>query len=158
MDILESLKAAGFKPESNTDGEFKALKGTYECTIQTLRPEVDTKNDNAKYYQFELKPSAVLEGDAFGDKFTFRRRIYMDGEKAAENLKKLLNDLFTCGLELNTSSIENMEADFVKAIGLKAYCRAWAWKPEGKDSEVQMFVIQKPGVAEKKRTKDSLTF
>jgi|GEM_PF-5193586 len=158
MSLIENLKAAGFKPEANTDGEFKPLKGTYKCQITTLRPEIDQKNNNAKYYQLELKPIEVLEGDPFGDKFAFKKRYYVDGDKAAENLKSLLNALFTAGIELDMSSDAALETDFVKAINQVAYVRSWGWLPEGKESPVQMFNILKEKVAEKKRSKDSLAF
>lgn len=152
MSVFEKLKSAGFKPEANTDGEFKPLVGTYAGAISVLRADVDGKNGNAKFYQLEVKPEEVLEGDTFGEKFTFRRRYYIDdAEKGVENLKKLINDLFTCGVELDATAGEaGFEAGFEKAIGAKAYVRAWAWTPEGK-SPVQQFVIQKAGIAEKKR-------
>lgn len=157
MGLVDNLKAQGFKLEANEDGMFKPLVGTYECVIVALRPEIDTKNGNAKFYQMELKPSIVLEGDAVGDKFSFKKRYYVDGDKAEANLKKLLKDLFTCGLELDMSSDSAFEADFEKAIGVKAYVRAWAWTPEGKDP-MQSFVIQQPKVAEKKKKSEALPF
>ncbi len=157
MGIVDSLVGAGWKPEENSDGEFKPLVGTYEVEVVTLRPEIDQKNSNAKYYQFELKPLSVLDGDAFGEKFSFRKRYYVDGDKAQENLKKLLNDLFTLGVTLDTTSDEAMEASFVKAIGVKGYVRSWGWTPEGK-SAVQMFVVQKPKVAQRKVKADTLPF
>lgn len=149
--LTDQLKALGFKPEANTDGEFKPLVGTYAATIQTLRSEIDTKNDNAKFYQLEIKPNEVIEGETFGEKFLFKRRYYVDGDKAAENLKKLINDMFTAGVELDTSSDAALEASFEKAIGAACYVRSWGWTPKDKTSPTQMFVIQKAAVAEKKR-------
>lgn len=157
MSLVESLKAAGFKPEANTDGEFKALRGTYECSIVTLRSEVDAKNSNAKFYQLELKPTSALEGDTFGDKFHFKRRYYADGEKATENLKKLVNDMFTCGVTLDLASDSALEQSFSDAIGKTAFVRSWGWTPEGKD-EQQSFVIQKAGVAAKRKKAEAVPF
>lgn len=161
MSVLKALAEIGFKPTANEDGLFKALKGTYEANIITLRKEVDEKNGNANYYLLELKPITVIEGDTFGDRFTFKRRCYIDGEKAQENLKRLLNDLFTCGVELNTTSEEAMEADFGKAIGVKAYVRAWGWTrkdKDGNDLTSQMFVIQQEKVALKKKKGEAVPF
>lgn len=168
MGIVDSLKASGWKPTANEDGEFKPLKGTYACSIMTLRPEKDEKNGNAKFYQLELKPVEVLEGDEFGEKFTFRKRVYVDGEKATKNLQDLLDDLFTAGIELDTASDEAMEASFEKAIGHTAYVRAWGWTPdkdikgnvvpEADRKSRQMWVVQKAGVAEKKRSTNSHGF
>lgn len=158
MSLTEKLKAAGFKPTANTDGEFQPLKGVYECNVTALRAEIDKNNNNAKYYFLELKPVAALEGDAFSDKFTFRKRYYVDGDKAAKNFEKLVNDLFTAGLEFDMSSDEAFEANFEKAIGMKIYVRSWGWTPDGKDQAVQQMSILKEKVAEKKRSANSLTF
>lgn len=158
MGLVDQLKSAGFKPEANTDGEFKPLKGTYKASVVALRPEKDTKNKDAKFYLLELKPQEALEGDAFGDKMTFRKRYYMDGDKAADNLKDMLNALFTAGIELDTASDEALEASFEKAINKTVYLRAWGWKPDGKDSTYQMFSIIKEKVAEKKKSTAALPF
>jgi len=158
MGIVDALKASGFKPEASTDGEYKPLKGTYKAQIVALRPEIDRKNNNAKYYQFNLKPIEVIEGDGFGERTEFRKRYYVDGDKAAENLKELLNALFTAGIELDTSSDEAMEADFGKAINQVAFIRTWGWTPEGKENAVQMFTFVKEKVAEKRRKTESLPF
>lgn len=158
MSLIENLKASGFKLEANTDGEFKPLKGTYKNIVHSLRPEIDQKNGNAKYYFLELKPSEVIEGDAFGERFTFKKRYYVDGDKAAENLKEMLNALFTAGIELDMSSDAAMEADFANVIGKPVYTRAWGWLPEGAEQPRQMFNVIKGKVAEKKRTATSLAF
>lgn len=157
MGLTDNLKASGFKITPNEDGLFKPLVGTYEGTITVLRPDMDLKNGNAKYYQLEITPSAVIDGDEYGPKFTFKKRYYVEGEKADANFQKLVKDLFTCGLELDMSSDSAFEADFEKAIGVKAYVRAWAWTPEGKDPQ-QSFVIQQAKVADKKRKETALPF
>jgi len=154
MGVVDSLKKDGWKPELNMDGEFKPLVGTYKAEIIALRPEIDTKNGNAKYYQLEVKPLEMIYGDTFGDKFTFRKRYYIDGEKGAANLQKMLNDLFTCGIELDTQSDEHMEADFEKAIGKTAFVRSWGWKKDDGNT-AQMFVIQQEKVALKKKKSDT---
>jgi hypothetical protein len=168
MGVIDALKAGGWKPTPNEDGDFRPLKGTYLCNIVTLRPEQDEKNGNAKFYQFELKPQEVLEGDEFGEKMTFRRRVYVDGPKAEKNLGNLLDDLFTAGIELDTASDEAMEASFERAIGQTAYVRAWGWTPdkdvqgnaipEADRKSFQQWVIQKSNVAEKKRQAGSHAF
>lgn len=157
MGLTDNLKASGFKLEPNTDGIFKPLVGTYKGVITVLRPDVDKNNGNAKYYQLEIKPDTVIAGDSFGDSFSFKRRYYVDGDKAQTNFEKLVKDLFTCGLELDMSSDEAFEADFTKAIGVTAFVRAWAWTPEGKEPQ-QSFVVQQEKVAMKKKTAENLPF
>lgn len=166
MGVVDALRAAGYKPTANEDGQFKPLKGTYAAHYAVLRPETDDKG--AKFYQIELKPDEVIDGDEFSEKFTFRKRVYLDGPKATENVKAMLDDLFTCGVELDLSSDEAMEADFEKAIGVTAYVRAWGWTPE-KDAKgnalpeserrsIQQFVIQQKSAADKKRSATSHKF
>jgi hypothetical protein len=157
------MEQSGFKPEANADGEFKPLVGTYVCEWKVLRPEVDAKNGEAPYYQAEFKVLEVLAGDPAKDSDfnDFRKRYYVDwnstDEKQAENLKKLANDVFTgTGLELPMKQA-GFEAGFADVVGKKVYIRAWGWKrDDGKTA--QMFVVQKPEVAEKKRSQDSLAF
>ena len=178
MGVVDSLKANGWKPTASDDGEFKPLVGTYGTSITVLRPEFDKKNNDAKYYQLETKPNELISGDEFGEKFAFRQRFYVDGEKASDSLKKMLNILFTAGVELDTSSDEAMEADFINAIGKPLYVRAWGWEQQLDSSgkmvsakaasenpslvastkSVQMWVAQKQTVAEKKRTASSHNF
>lgn len=158
MGLIDNLVSAGFKPEASTDGEFKPLKGTYKTEVTVLRSEIDSKNSNAKYYQLSLKPSEVLDGDSFTDKFVFNKRFYVDGDKAAENLKKMLNLLFTAGIELDMTSDAKLEESFGNAIGKTIYIRSWGWLPDGKDQPQQMFSAVKEKVAGKKKGKDSLPF
>ena len=163
MSLETLMEQSGFKPEANADGEFKPLVGTYVCEWKVLRPEVDAKNGDAPYYQAEFKVLEVLAGDPAKDSDfnDFRKRYYVDwnstDEKQAANLKKLANDVFTgTGLELPMKQV-GFEAGFADVVGKKVYIRAWGWKKDdGKTS--QMFVVQKPEVAEKKRSQDSLAF
>lgn len=158
MGLIDNLVQAGFKPEASTDGEFKPLKGTYKTEVSVLRSEIDTKNNNAKFYQLNLKPSETLDGDGFTDKFEFKKRFYVDGDKAAENLKKMLNLLFTAGIELDMTSDAAMEESFINAIGKTVYIRSWGWLPEGKDQAQQMFSAIKEKVAGKTKKSNPVPF
>ena len=163
MGIVDSLNKDGWKPTASTDGEFKPLTGTYKTDITVLRPEIDEKNGGAKYYQLELKPSELIVGDEYGEKFSFRKRYYVDGDKAADNLKALLNVLMTAGVTLDTSSDEALEADFGKAIGKPLFVRSWGWLPDATAERpdprpVQMWLAQKEAIAIKKKSADSHAF
>ena len=163
MNLEEMMKEAGFKPEANTDGEFKKYKGNYLCTWAVLRAEIDEKNDSAPYYQVEYKIKETLDGDPArdGQYNDFQRRFYVDwnvaDEKQAAKLKKLTNDIFTAtGIEMPMVKAE-FEAKFTEVVGQPAYLRAWEWKRDDGKS-LQMYSVQKPEVAEKKRSSESLAF
>lgn len=164
MSIAEKMKARGYKPEASTDGEFKPLVGTYLTELITMRKEVDEKNGNVEYYQVEYKPKEQLEGDMFGEKFTFRKRVYLpDGSGTEEQnanaeakLEKLINDMFTIsGEDPDLSSDESLDAYLKSHVGKEAYVRSWGWKQDS-GKELQMFVVQKASVAEKRRSSESV--
>ena len=157
MGIVDSLNE-GFELQANSDGEWVPYKGTYKVGCVALRPELDEQY--GKYYQAEWNILEVLEGDMkresrFSD---FRRRYYVEGERAKENFRKLCNDFFTMGVEFDRSSDEAFDQSLGNAIHAQGYLRAWGWTKEGTDKMQQSFVIQKEKVAEKKRTAHSVGF
>lgn len=156
-NITDSLRQNNWKPEASSDGEFKPLVGTYLTAITALRPDVDKKNNNAKFYELEVKPKEKIDGDEFSERFSFKKRFYVDGDKAAEKLKDMLNILFTAGVELDLTSDASMEADFNKAIGKSLHVRSWGWTNDA-GKQIQMWVAQKAGIAEKKRNAGSHAF
>ena len=148
--ITDALRAAGFMPEESKDGEWEPYKGTYKVQCTVLRPE--TADDGSEFIQSEYKVMETLAGDQIRDsKFAdFRKRYYLSGEKAEQNLKNLINDFFTMGIQLDYSSDEALKASLPNAIGAEGYLRGWAWTPEGKGPQ-QSFVIQKAKVALKRK-------
>ena len=174
MSLAEKLKAAGFKPEASTEGEWKSYNGTYRCSWKTLRPEYDEKNQGW-YVQAEWDIEEVLAGDMKRDsKYpAFRKRYYFDWENPTEDnldsAKALANDIFTVtGGEIDFTSKESFAEAAKGIIGKDTYLRAWEWKPEKKADGtpipedqrrgLQQFRIQKKEVAEKKRTEQSVAF
>jgi len=148
--------------------------GTYKCSIKTLRPEYDEKNQG-DFIQVEYDIEETLAGDMKRDsKYpAFRKRYYIDWENPTqdhlENAKSLSNDVFTAsGQELDFSSKEVFQAQAAGLIGQSAYLRAWGWTPE-KDIKgqpiadenkktIQQFRVTKQSVAEKKRSAQSVAF
>lgn len=161
MSLSEALKASGFKAEANTDGEWQPYKGTYEVEWKALRKEIDKKNGDAEYLLAELDIVTTLEGDQKRDSqyADFSRRVYLDGDKAQDKMKKLINDVFTfAGIDPDMTSDEAMLASLQKVVGQVGFVRAWGWKPENGDKHIQFWVALKPEVAEKKRSADSVSF
>lgn len=130
MGVMDYLK--GFTPEINTDESgFDVLEGTYLTNINRLSPEAGKdkqgNRDSAKdCYSIEYQVEQVIKGNGNPGRKLWKR-YYKDNEK---DMKNLLNDLFTAGITLDTSSDEaGFEASFERAIGKKVYLRGWGWTP-----------------------------
>lgn len=140
----------GFKPQINDDGDLP-VKGAAMTKVNHLRP---AKNKEGVYdrYELELETTEVLDGNVRLGK-RFWRRYYKDNE---ESIKDLVNDMFTSGIDLDTSNGEEaFEASFINAIDKPVCVRAWGWTPE-KDRQgnivpaaerrpIQQFVIKHAG-------------
>ena len=85
MGITDTLRAAGFKPEANTDGEWEVLKGQYKCEWVTLRKDKDATS-GAEYIQAEWMAKETIDGTfAKPSQYPhFRKRYYLDN---ADNVK-----------------------------------------------------------------------
>ena len=174
MSLSDKLKALGFKPELNLDGEWQPYNGTYKCSWKTLRADYDEKNQGA-FVQAEWDIEETLAGDMKRDsKFpAFRRRYYFDWENPTddqlENAQDLANDVFTAtGLEVDLGSQEAFRLSAQSVVGKEAYLRAWGFTfekkkdgtpiPEDQRKTIQYFVVQKASVAQKKRSASSVAF
>lgn len=96
----------------------KPVKGKYICRIVSLTRRVGTGKESGKPYDFfALKTQAVedVEGDKSNHRFFEKTYSNMDSDfsTAAENLQRLLNDLFTAGIlekvRANKGGIEGVE-------------------------------------------------
>ena len=143
-DVLKTLQDAGYKPVLNTDEDFPAVEGEYAVSVKTLRPWVNEETDTKEAYMLQLAVSQTLSGElADGRLLTRFYRITGNGyngqaitkEQAADNFRRLFNDCFTLGVELDRSSTEALETSFATAIGASGFARAWKQKnrsnPEG---------------------------
>jgi hypothetical protein len=153
MGIIETMSAGGYKPKLSTDGIWEPYKGTYKVKWEVCRLETDQKNGNVQYIQAEWNILETLEGDPKREsKYAdFKKRYYIEGEKAEKNWQKFKDDAFTFGVDVSSQD------DFAKLIGIEGYMRAWSWTPEGKEPTQSISIVQQK-VAEKKRSKDSLAF
>ena len=117
MDLTEALRAAGFEPTLNTDGEFLALKGTYKAEWVALRPEKGRDSEQIDRYHAEWLIKETLEGTQAVGRKLFRNywKFSKDGQPNVEDMKKLCNDAFTVGVSLETSSDPAFEETFFEA-------------------------------------------
>ena len=127
-DILKDLIDSGYKPELNKDDDFKPVTGKYVCRIDSAgRVQGESKRDGAPYdfYTLSTQVVEVIEGDKATNRF-LKLRYNAD----AEGMKKLLNDLFTAGIALETSSQDAFDAALAGLKDNTLNIRAWVWTPD----------------------------
>lgn len=152
-DIMQKLKEAGFVPAANQDEDYPAISGEYGATWTVLRPFTDKETGEKTAYLATWRIGQTLDGDQ-ADGRTLSRFYRIAGtkfnkepitkEEAAEALKQLVNDAFTCGVTLDLgSTTEALEASFAKAIEAPCFIRAWHFSPkDDPDRKIQQFVIK----------------
>lgn len=124
MGLEDVLKS--FTPKQNEDASgFDILKGTYVTKVNKLAKDFPKDPKFSPRYKLELEIVKVLEGNGNAG-----RKFWKQYQIEEEGLKKLLNDLFTAGITLDNSSIENMEFSFVNALDKEVTLRAWGWTPD----------------------------
>ncbi len=143
MGVLDSLKAGGYKPKASQDGIWEPYTGVYKLSWDVCRKEVDEKNGNVSYIQAEWSIVECLGGmEKRTSKYAdFRKRYYIEGEKAEKNMQAFLDDAFTFGVDLSNETDETLPNRFGELTGKQGYGRAWAWTPEGEDNARQMFTL-----------------
>ncbi len=124
MSLNDVIK--NYEPEENLDSQgFDILKGTYMTAITKL--VVESHEQFGDRYQLELTVNEVLDGNGSpGRKFWKRYRKDEDG------LKRLMNDLFTAGLDFSRNSVEDFESAFGHFLDAPVLVRAWGWTPSKK--------------------------
>lgn len=149
MGVLDNLKAGGYKPKASQDGIWEPYTGVYKVDWVTCRKEIDEKNGNVAYIQGEWNIMETLAGmEKRTSKYAdFRKRYYIEGEKAEDNMQAFLDDAFTFGIDLSNESDDSLEARFAEVVGKQGYGRAWAWTPKDADTPRQSFVLQQEKAA-----------
>lgn len=129
MGILEDLLASGFKPVENDDGGgFEPITGKYVCTIREAGKKEGTSKKTSEPYAFraiKLVVAEVIEGDK-----AINRHLDLSYNLDAEGTKRLLNDLFTAGIEVNVKSEEELDALLESSKDKTVNVRAWVWTPD----------------------------
>ena len=118
-----------FKPEEiNDENEFKPLKGAYTCRIEKFEHKQGISERTGKEYDFyglRLQVTETMEGDKGDNRFL--DKIYRNDN---EGIKKLLNDMFTAGIEIDRSSEQALDASLGTTKDKLVKIRAWVWTPE----------------------------
>ena len=150
MSFTEALQTSGFVPEKSTEGEFKALKGVYKTQF-VVAEEVVSQKDGANQLKVEFKVTEVLAGNESYSKYNeFRKWLALDPPLCTDKKKGIawiLNTLFTAGKDCigvdDAATIQNIK----ESLGMDVYVKAWGWKPEDGEKEMQFFSVLKDTVA-----------
>ena len=127
-DVLKSLVDAGFKPEIVEEGGFEAITGKYICRIDKAGRMTGISEKSGNGYDFRtisLQVSEILDGDKATNRF-----LKLSYNPDANGTKRLLNDLFTAGIEITAKSDAELD-EFLPTLTDKTMnIRAWVWTPE----------------------------
>lgn len=155
MGVNEWL--AGMKPQS-VDTGFDNLVGLYKATVKELSINEANEYVQAPHYKMVVEIVEVLDGNGSPGR-TLRRNYEKTSE---EDVKKLVNDLFTAGHELDRTNEFNFESSFQFAVGTPMYVRAWEFSPkDDPDRKIQQWAVKEPKNVEKllaKKEKSEVPF
>ena len=153
MDILQGLRNAGFNPTPVEDeGGFEPVKGKYICRIDQAGRKQGTSERTGKEFDFrtiKLQVCEIVDGDKATNRF-FDRAYNID----EEGTKKLMNELFTCGITLNATTDEELDAELPTLVDKTMNIRAWARPKQIKVGEEWVEVEPKEMVQQIKVVKD----
>lgn len=128
--LLNGLQ--GFEPEVIEDVDFEPIKGAYEARVDSISRKTGTSQRGNAYdmYSFNIQITKTIEGDRGENRFLNKTYNMIQTEFATpeENLKRLINDLFTCGITYNLSSDAEFEASLAAAKDKTVYVRTWIRK------------------------------
>lgn len=129
MEEKDWIDISNYKPEEvNDENEFKPIAGAYECRIDRLE-HVTGKNKVTEepfdFYSLSAQIEEVVEGDKGVGRYL--KKTYQSND---EGIKKLLNDMFSSGIELDRSSKDAFDASLGSAKDKMIKIRAGVWTPE----------------------------
>lgn len=164
MNVSDSLKAAGWKPEKSTVGDKFIFTGIYRCSFFDAK-EFEDKGYGASV-NGRFKIQEVLSGDESFSQFPeFSGFFNTAPDKIANKrsgLAKLLNGLFSAGVEIDTDKLmESLEQNKGCDVWISAYKQEPRKQVDGEwiddpDGEVkQAFAFMTKVNAEKKAAKAS---
>ena len=127
-DIMKSLVDEGYKPEVVEDGGFDAVTGKYICRIDKAGRMTGISAKTEKGYDFRtvsLQVAKILDGDKATNRF-----LKLTYNPDAEGTKRLLNDLFTAGIEITATSDAELDEFLPTLVDKTMNIRAWVWTPD----------------------------
>jgi hypothetical protein len=130
MDITEALKEAGFKKEVSTTGDAPIFEGVYKATFTDFAPMEDRGYGASIYAQFKI--NEVMMGTESRSQYPeFKGYFATSPEKVGSKrngLAKLLNGLFSVGVDVDVTSDEAMTKSLEEAKGTDVFIKAFKSK------------------------------
>ena len=138
---------SGFTPEKPTeDVDFAPLKGGYVARVDKIERVQGTSDRGNEYdfYSLNLQITETIEGDQGNNRYLRKTYSAIDGafSTAEENLKRLVQDLFTAGIEVDKSSQESFDASLANAKDKLVHVRCWH-KKNKEDNAIQYVKVVK---------------
>lgn len=133
MGIADALK--GFVPQKSTEGERPTLKGVYKASLFDVAYMPDKGYGESIYAQFKVMET--ISGDVSNAKFPEFKGYFNCAPDKINNkvngLGKLINGLFSVGVEVDMTSDEALMRDLTSAKGTVMFINAWKGKKQKKD-------------------------
>lgn len=152
-DILKGLMSEGFKPEVIEDeGGFEPVKGKYVVRIDSAGRRTGVSERTGRDYDFRTVKMQVCE-IVSGDKAT-NRFFDLVYNTDVEGTKRLLNDLFTAGIEVRATEDVGLDAELETLVDKTMNVRAWVAPRRAKQGDEWVNVEPREDVQRLKIVKD----
>ena len=114
MSYKEVLESLGYKKEVSTAGDIPIYEGIFKATLVDAREMEDKGYGTSIWCQFHLNESLAGNDYAVGSKISEFYNTSPDKIASKINgLGKLLNGLFSVGIDANPDDLESMKASEV---------------------------------------------
>lgn len=128
-DILKGLIDAGFTPvEVEDKSDFASITGKYICRIDSAGRQSGKSERTGNDYDFRtvsLQVAEIIDGDKATNRF-----LKLNYNIDADGVKKLMNDLFTAGIEMGVKSDAELDEAMTALTDKTMNIRAWVWTPD----------------------------
>jgi len=127
--------------------DFRPLKGAYVCRVESIQRKKGTsaKGNEYDFWSFRAQVIETIEGDKGDNRFLDKTygMIMTSWTTPEDEMKRLLNDLFTNGLEYDLSSEEAFEVSLESLIDKIVNVRAWVRTSKKDGNKYQSFKFVK---------------
>ena len=129
---------AGHKPEVITDDvNFEPISGAYVCRIDSIGRKQGTsqKGNEYDFHSLNVQVIDTISGDKGNGRYlskSYNTQNLTEWTKPEDEKKRLINDMFTAGIEYNLNSDEAFEDSLILAKDKTINIRAWV---KSKDSK-----------------------
>lgn len=135
MGLVDNLKAAGFKAEKSTIGDKLIYEGVYKASLFDVKQAEDKGYGTSIYAAFKIQET--LAGTNSNSQYPeFKDYFSTAPDKIAskrKGLAKLINGLFSVGVEINTTDDASLLADLEARKGTVVFIKGYKQEPRRKN-------------------------